>query len=79
MINQDQLQQLIDEVEQLSLDDQEILLEILNRKISDKRNLDILQEIQEVRNDFKQGNVRPVSANEFIEEISLVKRCRSDR
>ena len=69
MNNQDHLKQLIDKFDQLSLADQETFLCILNQKIIEKRKVHILHEIQDVRNDFKQGNVRPDSAEEIIKEI----------
>ncbi|AFZ50274.1 hypothetical protein [Dactylococcopsis salina] len=62
-------QQIVESVESLPLEDQEILLEFLQKKIQEKRNDQVKQEISEVREEFAKGNVKWGSVDDFLGEL----------
>jgi len=61
--------EVLDTVEQLSLEDQEALTDIIRRRIIERRRAELAKDIQEAQEEFKTGNVRPVTPDELIAEI----------
>jgi U3 small nucleolar ribonucleoprotein component len=61
--------EVLDTVEQLSLEDQEALTDIIRRRIIERRRAELAKDIQEAQEEFKAGNVRPVTPDELIAEI----------
>jgi ABC-type Fe3+/spermidine/putrescine transport system ATPase subunit len=51
-------QQAIESVESLSLEEQEILLDILQKRLHQQRRSNLTQEIREIRQEFTQGQVK---------------------
>ena len=62
-------QQVIESVESLSLEDQEILLDILQKRLHQKRRTNLTQEITEIRQEFTQGQVKFGSVDQFLKEL----------
>jgi hypothetical protein len=62
-------QQAIDAVEALSLADQEMLLNILQKRLAYHRQKVLLQEIAEVRQEYVQGNVQFGTVADFLAEL----------
>ena len=56
-------------IETLSLEDQEILREILHRRIVERRREELAQDVQQARQEFQAGQCRPVTPEELLNEI----------
>lgn len=59
-------QKAIDAVESLSLQDQEAVLTLLQKRIADQRRQELIQSVAEVRHEFAQGNVQFGSVDDFM-------------
>lgn len=62
-------QQAIELVESLSLEDQEILLDLLQKRLHQAKRSKLSQEITEVRQEFTDGNFQFGSVNQFLAEV----------
>jgi hypothetical protein len=62
-------QKAIESVERLSLEDQEILLDILQKRLHQQRRTNLTQEITEIRQEFTQGQVTFGSVEQFLKEL----------
>ncbi|MEA5579692.1 hypothetical protein [Anabaena sp. UHCC 0451] len=62
-------QQAIESVESLSLEDQEILLDLLQKRLHQEKRTKLSQEITEVRQEFTEGNFKFGSVNQFLAEV----------
>ena len=58
--------EVLDTVEQLSLEDQEALTDIIRRRIIERRREELAKDIQEAQEEFKAGNARPVTPDELM-------------
>jgi len=58
----------LEAADDLSLDEQETLLEILHRRIVERRREGLAREIREARAEFEAGDCRPMTAAELIAE-----------
>lgn len=63
------LNEILEDAEKLSLDEQETLLEILNRRIRDRRRIELAKDIQEAQREFKEGKTRTATPDELMNEI----------
>ncbi|MBD2109546.1 hypothetical protein [Nodosilinea sp. FACHB-13] len=59
-------QKAIDAVESLSLQDQEAVLTLLQKRIADQRRQELSQSVAQVRHEFAQGNVQFGSVDNFM-------------
>ncbi len=59
-------QEVIEIVEKLSLDDREILLDILKKRFSQERRRQLEEEIAEVRQDYQKGKVQFGTVDDFL-------------
>lgn len=59
-------QRAIDAVEFLSLQDQEAVLALLQKRVADQRRQELRQSVAEVRHEFAQGNVQFGSIDDFM-------------
>jgi hypothetical protein len=64
-------QQAIESVENLSIEDQEILLELLQKRLHQAKRTKLSQEIIEVRQEFAEGKVQYGSVEQFLTEVGL--------
>jgi hypothetical protein len=64
-------QQAIESVENLSLEDQEILLDLLQKRLHQAKRTKLSQKITEVRQEFAEGNVQYGSVEQFLAEVDL--------
>ncbi|NJO80058.1 MAG: hypothetical protein HC827_17105 [Cyanobacteria bacterium RM1_2_2] len=62
-------QQAIEIVESLSLEDQEMLLDVLLKRLTQQRRKILIQEIAEVRQEYAQGNVQFGSVTDLMAEL----------
>lgn len=62
-------QQAIEVVESLSLEDQEMLLDILLKRLAQQRRKILVQDIADIRQEYAQGNVQFGSVSDFLAEL----------
>jgi len=60
----------VDSVEQLSTDEQETLVEIIRRRLAERRRERLVAEVAEARAEYARGEARPASAGELLAEIT---------
>ncbi|MBC8446322.1 MAG: hypothetical protein H8D78_01100 [Chloroflexi bacterium] len=61
--------EVLETVEQLSLEDQETLIDIIRRRIIEQQRAKLAKDIREAQKEFKAGNVRPATPDELMREI----------
>ncbi len=61
--------QVLEAADQLSLEDQESVLEILHRRIIDRRREELAREVREAEEEWQAGKSEPRSAEELMKEI----------
>jgi hypothetical protein len=59
----------LDTIDRLSLDEQETLLDIVQRRIAERGRKMLAAEIQEARQELVEGRCRPATADELMKEI----------
>ncbi len=62
-------QKIIEVIEQLSLEDREILVDIIQNRLKQERREQLFQEVTEAERDYVQGNVRSGSVSELLKEL----------
>ncbi|MDJ1184717.1 hypothetical protein [Roseofilum casamattae] len=62
-------QDLIEKVETFSLEDREILIDILQKRISEQKRLQLAREVAEVREDYRNGKVFFGTVDDFLEQL----------
>ncbi|MBI4753192.1 hypothetical protein HY793_02310 [Candidatus Desantisbacteria bacterium] len=55
--------------DKLSLDEQETLTDILHRRRIDHRHAELVKEIQDAQQEFKEGMCKPLTPSEIMKEI----------
>lgn len=61
--------QVLDNVDQLSVEEQETLIQVVRHRLIDRRRNEIIQEIKEAEDDFKQGKATPTTPEALMKEI----------
>ena len=61
--------ELLDAADRLSLDEQETLVEILQRRMVEHRREELAKEIQEAEREYQAGRCRPVTPEELMGEV----------
>ncbi|MBI5475613.1 MAG: hypothetical protein HY964_02620 [Ignavibacteriales bacterium] len=61
--------EILEEAERLSLEEQETLLEILNRRIMNRRRSELAKDIQDAQSEFREGKTRTATPDELMNEI----------
>ena len=69
MLKTSAFQQAIETVEKLSLEEQEILLDTLQKRLHQRRRAILSQEIKEIRQELAEGKVKFGSVDQFLEEL----------
>ncbi|OWY63825.1 hypothetical protein B7486_50805 [cyanobacterium TDX16] len=62
-------QQAIESVESLPIEDREILLDILQKRLQERRRTNLYQEVREIKQEFAEGNVQFGSVGQFLAEL----------
>jgi hypothetical protein len=62
-------QEALNAIESLSLDDQLALLDILHNRLKLRQRHQIVQEVQEVRQEFMEGKFKSGSVDDFLAEL----------
>ncbi|CAD5969175.1 hypothetical protein PA905_41770 [Planktothrix agardhii CCAP 1459/11A] len=63
------LQQALDTVESLSIEEQNLIVEILVKRLQRSRREQLLQEIKEVRQEAAEGMIIVGSVDDFLREL----------
>lgn len=63
------LQKAIDVAESLSLEEQQSLLEILAKRLHSKQRQQLLEEVQEIRQEVAEGGIKYGSVKDFLAEL----------
>jgi hypothetical protein len=65
-----QIGDVLNAADELSLEDQEALLDILRRRIIDRRRQVLRAEIEEAKEEYKRGLAKVVTVDELMDEIN---------
>jgi len=63
------LQQALDVVEALEPEEQEILLNIISKRLAQQRRNDLIEDIAQARDDYQKGNVKRGSIADLMAEL----------
>ncbi|HJQ81307.1 MAG TPA: hypothetical protein VJ828_15205 [Lacipirellulaceae bacterium] len=61
----------VDAASGLSADEQEALLEILGRRLAERRRAQLVREVQEARTEFAAGHAQKASVDEIMNEANV--------
>ncbi|MDB9421838.1 MAG: hypothetical protein EWV55_01225 [Microcystis viridis Mv_BB_P_19951000_S69] len=61
--------EILEAVEQLSLEDQENLIHILQNRLRDQKRTELVRDVQEAQQEFAQGQCQPMTPEQIMEEI----------
>lgn len=61
--------EVLETAEKLPIEDQETLIEILNKRIIERRRSKLAKEIRNAQKEFKVGKCKPTSVDEIIKEM----------
>ena len=60
----------VDAADRLSTEEQEELLEILRRRLTERRRAQLVREVEEARAEFAAGRASALSVDEIMDEVS---------
>ena len=61
--------QVLEWADALSLEEQESLVDVLQRRLREQRRAELVKAVKEARKEFKAGHCRPASPGEIIKKI----------
>lgn len=61
--------QVIASIEALPADQQESLVELLQKRLAERRRAALVKSVQEARKEFKAGKLRPASPAEILHKV----------
>jgi TRAP-type C4-dicarboxylate transport system substrate-binding protein len=61
--------QVVDSIEALPDDQQESLLELIQRRLAERRREALVKSVQEARKEFKAGKIRPATPAEIMRKV----------
>jgi hypothetical protein len=59
----------VEAADRLTLEEQETLVTVLNRRLADRRRAELARDIREAQREFERGTLRPTSPDEIMKEI----------
>ena len=59
----------VDAADRLTTEEQETLIELLNRRLANRRRTELVQDIREAQREFDSGALRPTTPDEIMKEI----------
>lgn len=62
--------EIVDAADRLSADEQQTLLEILGRRLAQRRRAELVREVQQAREEFARGEPRSATARQIMDEVS---------
>ena len=64
-----QYNHVVEDVEKLTLEEQESLVKLLHQRVMERRRAELAIEIQDARNEFQNGKATPATPNELANEM----------
>jgi len=61
--------EVLEAVNKFSLEEQEMFMEILHRRLIERRREGLAQDIQQAQQEFQAGHCRPTTPEELVREI----------
>jgi hypothetical protein len=61
--------EVLEAADKLSLDEQETVIDILHRRIIENRRKELVKEVREAQNEFREGRCQPVRPEEIAREL----------
>lgn len=61
--------QVVDSIEALPEDQQESLLELIQRRLAERRRETLVKSVHEARREFKTGKIRPATPSEIMRKV----------
>ena len=61
--------------DRLSADEQQTLLEILGRRIAQRRRAELVRDVQQAREEFARGESQSASPRQIMDEVSRESGC----
>lgn len=62
-------QEVLEATDRLSWEEQETLIDVLQRRLVEQRRAELLQDIQAARQEFQAGDCQPMTPSEIMREI----------
>lgn len=62
--------EILDAAGNLSADEQETLLEILRRRLAERKRARVIRDVEESRAEFSAGQARPATVDEIMDEVN---------
>ena len=62
--------EVLEAADKLTLEEQESLIDILHRRMIERRRAELKQDIENARKEFHEGHCKPATPNEIMKEIS---------
>jgi hypothetical protein len=59
----------VDAADRLTLEEQETLVAVLNRRLADRRRAELAADILDAQREFERGALRPTTPDEIMKEI----------
>jgi hypothetical protein len=59
----------VEAADHLTQEEQETLIELLNRRLADRRRTELVADIQEAQREFESGTLRPTTPDDIMHEI----------
>lgn len=63
------LKEVLEKTEKLSLEEQETLIDILQRRMVECQRTELAKDIQDAQKEFQEGRCHPVTPSELMQEI----------
>jgi hypothetical protein len=61
--------EVLEVVDKLSLEEQEALIEVVRRRVIERRREELAEEVQDAQKEFQAGRCHPVTPDELMAEI----------
>ena len=59
----------VDAADRLAADEQETLIELLNRRLANRRRAELTMDVQEAQREFESAALRPATPDDIMKEI----------
>ena len=61
--------EVLESADKLSLDEQETLMDVLHRRITEHRRAELVKEIRDAQQEYQKGRCRPATPSELMKDI----------
>lgn len=62
--------EVLETIEELTIDEKETLIDILQHRLAEYRRNQLLKDIESSEREFKEGLCKPMSIDDFMKEVS---------